>query len=56
MSTDADPLTLNLLHDLFAEDTLHDLFGDGGSSGIYNLLLETGDDFLLEDGSFILLE
>lgn len=43
--------------DVIETDLLFDVLGDAGSSEVYNLLLETGDDFLLEDGaSFILLE
>lgn len=52
----ANELSQNSLYDLIDINLLHDLFGDGGSSDVYNLLLETGDDFLLEDGSFILME
>lgn len=33
-----------------------DRLGGGGSEDVYNLLLEDGNDYLLENGSFILLE
>lgn len=49
-------LKTNTLNDVAIIDLLSDLFGDGGSGSVYNLLLETGDDYLLEDGGFILLE
>lgn len=46
----------SILKDLLDNNTLRDLLGDGGSEDLYNLLLETGDDYLLEDSSFIKLE
>jgi hypothetical protein len=42
--------------DVIEVDILFDVLGDAGSGEVYNLLLETGDDFLLEDGGYILLE
>jgi hypothetical protein len=42
--------------DLLDANNLKDLLGDGGSEEVYNLLLETGDDYLLEDSGLILLE
>jgi len=45
------------LYDLLESNTLMDLLGEGEADQVFNLLLETGDNFLLEDGSsFILLE
>ena len=37
-------------------DLVVDILGDGGDSSVSNLELEDGNDYLLEDGSFILLE
>ena len=42
--------------DVLETDILYDILGDAGSGEVYNLLLETGDDLLLEDSGFILLE
>jgi hypothetical protein len=49
-------LKQSALKDLLEINNLKDLLGDGGSEEVYNLLLETGFDFLLEDGGFIKLE
>lgn len=46
----------NLIQDSIGEDLIIDLLGAGGDEDVFNLALETGDDYLLEDGSFILLE
>jgi hypothetical protein len=42
--------------DVISDDIIFDVMGDAGSGEVYNLLLETGDDFLLENGGYILLE
>jgi len=51
-----DLLVGETITDVIEIDTVFDVLGDAGSGEVYNLLLETGDDFLLEDGSLILLE
>jgi hypothetical protein len=52
-----DLLINSVITDIIETDIVLDVLGDAGSGEVYNLLLETGDDFLLEDGSsFILLE
>jgi hypothetical protein len=51
-----DSIVLNVLKDICVTDLLADLLGDAASSEVYNLLLETGDDYLLEDNGYILLE
>jgi hypothetical protein len=56
MSINTTTLTINILDDLAVEDVLFDLFGDGGSSDVYNRLLEDGGNRLLEGGGFRLLE
>lgn len=45
----------NRISDLLV-DLIIDRLGGGGSEDVFNLLLEDGHDYLLEDGSFILLE
>jgi len=46
----------NRIIDILDLNRLTDRLGEGGSEDIYNLLLEDNNDFLLEDGGFILLE
>jgi hypothetical protein len=48
-----NPITL---FDLMDNVKLNDLFIGNPSDQVSNLLLETGDNFLLEDGGYILLE
>ena len=46
----------NAIEDVIT-DAVIDALGDAGDSQVFNLELETGEDFLLEDGAgFILLE
>lgn len=51
-----DIVSINTVFDIIETDTVHDLLGDAGDSAVGNLELEDGHDYLLEDGSFILLE
>lgn len=44
------------IKDIVKENTVYDLCGDAGESQVFNLKLEDNNDFLLEDGSLILLE
>ena len=44
------------VYDVVVENTVHDILGDGGDAEVGNLELETGANFLLVTGGFILLE
>jgi len=52
----AKPMLRNLIQDSVEINTLFDVFGGGGATEVGNLLLEDNANYLLEDGSFILIE
>ena len=46
----------DLVTDILIDHIVTDVMGEGGDVYVSNLELEDGNDYLLEDGSFILLE
>ena len=56
MANESISLLNDVLSNILVDIELMDLFGDRSSQGIGNILLETGDNILLEDGSYLLVE
>lgn len=46
----------DLVKNIVIDSVVKDILGDSGDAAVANLELEDGNDYLLEDGGFLLLE